>query len=198
MRRFDEDTASLWLDQSTADNDATQGSAAKRPTFQAGVVAGKPVLTFDGSDDILHIGSLALGTDDFLIAWVEGYTANPADSIVLTESGAANDFIRHDDSTHLTVGNATGPATSQITHAAISSGHHISMLARESGVMTYYLDGTSHALGTFTADWSFDRIGELQGDLAEIVVVAGRNPLDSQRNQLGRYLARQYFLTWSP
>ena len=130
-----------------------------------------------------------------MIAWVEGYASGV--SLVLADSADADFFIRHDSATSLTVGEPIG-VTSQVAHANIGSANHISMLARESGVMTYYLDGTSHDLGTFTADWFFNRIGGLQGNLSELIVIADRNPADSERNQLGRYLARKYSLTWSP
>lgn len=51
------DPVATWSDLSPAKNDATQATAAKKPTWQTGVLNGKPVVRFDGVDDFLSLGT---------------------------------------------------------------------------------------------------------------------------------------------
>jgi len=52
-----------WLDQSGGGNSLTQSTAGARPVFKTGIVNGKPVIRFDGTDDFLSMTSaLTLGT----------------------------------------------------------------------------------------------------------------------------------------
>ncbi|MCB0397222.1 MAG: T9SS type A sorting domain-containing protein [Flavobacteriales bacterium] len=44
---------SAWSDQSGNNNDMSQGTAGYQPTWVDGVINGKPVIRFDGSDDVL-------------------------------------------------------------------------------------------------------------------------------------------------
>lgn len=49
-----------WEDLSGAGNHATQATEASRPTYKTGILNGKPVVRFDGADDILANSSPAL------------------------------------------------------------------------------------------------------------------------------------------
>jgi hypothetical protein len=46
-----DDPVAMWRDQSGNENDATQVTFAKRPTWKHGILAGRPVLRFDNVDD---------------------------------------------------------------------------------------------------------------------------------------------------
>jgi hypothetical protein len=60
---------SSWLDSSPAGHDATQGSAAERPTLIPAVINGRPVARFDGND-WLAIAGQVLTSDQFTIVAV--------------------------------------------------------------------------------------------------------------------------------
>jgi hypothetical protein len=56
----DGDPVSTWTDSSGGGNHAT-GSGASRPAYRTGVLAGAPVLRFDGADDRLALPNLLAG-----------------------------------------------------------------------------------------------------------------------------------------
>jgi hypothetical protein len=70
---------SVWADQSSHANSASQATLANQP--QIGAIHGKPAIKFDGAATILSIAdaaSLHWGTGQFLIAIVVQCTNNPA------------------------------------------------------------------------------------------------------------------------
>lgn len=56
------DVVGAWDDASGTGNHVTQATTAKKPTLRTGVVGGKPVIRFDGSNDTL-VSVAASGTD---------------------------------------------------------------------------------------------------------------------------------------
>ncbi|MGH7572373.1 MAG: RHS repeat-associated core domain-containing protein [Gemmatimonadota bacterium] len=49
----DGDSVSTWEDAGPNNKDATQGTGGRKPIYKTGILAGKPVLRFDGADDRL-------------------------------------------------------------------------------------------------------------------------------------------------
>src|SRR5262245_95497 len=64
----DGDPVTTWPDSSGNGNDATQATAAKKPTYKAGIQNGRPVIRFDGVDDILATPSVTMATAFTLFA----------------------------------------------------------------------------------------------------------------------------------
>lgn len=58
----DGDAVATWSDLSGNANNATQGTASARPTYQTGEINGQPVVQFDGVDDYLSIPSINANT----------------------------------------------------------------------------------------------------------------------------------------
>lgn len=56
----DGDPVPTWSDLSGQGNHATQGTAAKQPTYKTGIVNGTPVVRFDAVDDWLQTGVMTL------------------------------------------------------------------------------------------------------------------------------------------
>jgi len=54
----DGDSVGTWSDLSGNANDATQGTASKKPLYKTAIVNGKPVVRFDGVDDFLSNATL--------------------------------------------------------------------------------------------------------------------------------------------
>ena len=48
----DGDAVATWTDSSGNSNDATQGTGSAQPTFKTSIINGKPVVRFDGGDDL--------------------------------------------------------------------------------------------------------------------------------------------------
>lgn len=61
----DGDAVGTWADQSGNGNDATQGTAANKPTFKTGLLNGWPIVRFDGTNDSLNL-------PNFCSAFAEG------------------------------------------------------------------------------------------------------------------------------
>lgn len=57
-----------WKDQSTAGNNATQATAAKKPTLQNNIINGRAIIRFDAVDDILQTVATIINTN------LEAYT----------------------------------------------------------------------------------------------------------------------------
>jgi hypothetical protein len=62
----DNDTVYRWDDQSGNSFDCIQATASYRPTYKTGIINSKPVVRFDGVDNVLPIPSSLAGTGDDL------------------------------------------------------------------------------------------------------------------------------------
>lgn len=64
-------TVSAWLDQSGNGYDVIQATATNQPTYSANYLNGKPVLTFDGSNDYLRMatGSVTITDATYFIVY---------------------------------------------------------------------------------------------------------------------------------
>ncbi|MFA6175236.1 MAG: RHS repeat-associated core domain-containing protein [Phycisphaerae bacterium] len=65
-------SVSAWGDQSGSGNNALQGNGGNQPTVQSGVLNGKPVIRFDGTDDNLSIADNVGLSPATLTAYVVG------------------------------------------------------------------------------------------------------------------------------
>ncbi len=54
----DADPVTTWADASASGNDATQTTAANKPTYRSNVVNGKPAVRFDGANDFLQFADV--------------------------------------------------------------------------------------------------------------------------------------------
>ena len=59
-----------WSDLSGNGRDATQATAAKKPTYKTGILNGRPVVRFDGTDDYLDVPDFAYTLTGLTVAVV--------------------------------------------------------------------------------------------------------------------------------
>lgn len=89
------DTVARWLDKSGNDVHLEQSTAGYKPTWVSGVIAGRPVVRFDGDDDHL-IGSTfpSIGLADCTIIFVAAAvaSANYSRLAVIGASGTGADY----------------------------------------------------------------------------------------------------------
>lgn len=64
----DTDPVGTWADSSGQGNDATQATAAKKPIYKANIQNGKPVVRFDGVDDVMAGALTISGTSISIFA----------------------------------------------------------------------------------------------------------------------------------
>ena len=84
-----------WVDQSGSGNHATQSGASSRPLLLPGVLNGRQVVRFDGSNDNLFFdGGIVVNTDYTLII-VEGRRSNKSNNYFMRGSTRATDKNLH-------------------------------------------------------------------------------------------------------
>jgi Concanavalin A-like lectin/glucanases superfamily len=88
-------TVSAWDDQSGNGNNATQGTAANQPTYQAtGYPGSKPGVLFDGADDFLIADGMAAvltGSDVPYTAYLRASVVTNADESFFSAGNSASD-----------------------------------------------------------------------------------------------------------
>lgn len=91
----DNDPIATAPDLSGLNNDFTQGTAADRPLFKTNIVAGKPVMRFDGSTDFMsspYAASDETATEQFFFAVFRTNTVTAQQFILWAGEAAANGY----------------------------------------------------------------------------------------------------------
>tara|TARA_R100000655_G_scaffold28617_1_gene58105 strand:+ start:17695 stop:19227 length:1533 start_codon:yes stop_codon:yes gene_type:complete len=73
IKQADGSAVTSWTDSSSNSNDASQATSARQPTFEKNELHGRPIIRFDGTNDILSdsdIAELDVGTGDIWLAAV--------------------------------------------------------------------------------------------------------------------------------
>ena len=207
---------SQWSDKSGNNRHATQGTAADQPLYSATGLNSKPILTFDGSDDVLLNASVgASGLSNVTIVSVfrqisGGVSEDHQINIGQTgTTGKARGFYRQGFGTDLQFGGWARIATSTLS-LDVGGTHHIFGFANSAlsgtGNVLLMKDGETQTLTTSGAlDTTLDgfSVGSLQGaaistyysniSVAEIVVLySAITTLDRQK--LEGYLAHKWGL----
>lgn len=167
------DPVTTWTDSSGLGNHATQATVAKKPTFKTAIVNGKPVIRFDGADDVLACPAItaASGLTGFCVGKVT--VALPYQMMFVIQSGFVE--LR---------GNGTGAITDFLTNGltAVTGGastawHVHSFGNNGTNLSQFWTDGVSNGTQPNSAACgtpSFgDRVaggGPLNGDIAEVLL----------------------------
>jgi hypothetical protein len=78
----DGDPVTTWEDSHTSNNDATQSTAAAKPTYQTGEQNGLAVVRFDGTDDVMTVSGITNNDAARTIFVVAKQAANTANKIL--------------------------------------------------------------------------------------------------------------------
>jgi hypothetical protein len=197
----DTDPVTTWEDSSSANNDATQGTAALKPTYRTNQINGKAAVSFDDGD---HLASaLSMATKPFSVFAVANFTNFSVPRTILGQSSAGGLQFRGNTTPRQEILKAE-TASIGVSTSALSTGTNYRLAATYSntGVFTFYLNGTADGTGTndqtFTA--STAKVGDnrdgaesMLGLIAEIlfydsVLSAG------DRGSVNSYLATKYGL----
>lgn len=180
----DGDPIATWLDQSGLGRDASQSTGAKKPTYKTGIINGKPVIRFDGTDDCMSVPD----NDDFdgspiTLFAVWNFSAIGEGIISKGRDGFGAWVIR--DTTifgmHTDAGNFNSDPTQSQTNWTLSQnviatvrGNNTVLESYEAGALKSTDSSISGVLGTsaypFTIGTYIDFVnGYVTGDIAEIV-----------------------------
>jgi hypothetical protein len=212
-----------WDDQSGNGNHLTQATVGRKPVFYKNIVNGKPVVRFDGSNDLLakSISGFRSGDSAGTIIAVYKTSSNSSQylfssadesgnayygaTLVIDANGKVATVQRNNDTQDYVFG---GLGTGGSFHALT--------LSSNGSAYTMYLDGTLQSLtvssGSNSGDWFADtslrdniavgalkrdtNSGFMNGDIAEVLVYS-RELSAGERQKVERYLANKYSITLS-
>ncbi|MBV1853609.1 M4 family metallopeptidase [Catellatospora tritici] len=190
---------SNWTDQSGTGHHASMTVAARQPSLASGVVNGKPVIRFGGSQSL----SLVTINPSAFTVFVVGKNSKTTESysMILGPGGNnANNQLRWENGTQALVYGSNGiPATtSTIGNTRV---FHDLVIRYDGATLKVYRDGTLYTSTPVAASggWSINQIGAyyssayMQGDLAELLVYSSALS-DTDRVSTQNYLKSKYAL----
>jgi hypothetical protein len=197
-----------WTDSSGNGHDVAQSASARQPTFETNELNSKPVLRFDGSNDILTNGDIAaldVGTGDIWMAAVFKSTDNSAAQNYF-EKGAAQYGLRTTSAGQLQmILGSTSNIPSQSNGNWSRTAFVIVTASRVSSTCNGFVNGTASTTTGTTNTESISNsdvfdigsravgAGPMVGDMAEVLV--GGATLDTnERQKIEGYLAHKYDL----
>lgn len=197
------DAISQWDDISGSGYHATQGTAAKQPTFIANAIAGHPAVRFDGKDDALvtSYSRTAFGTTVFVVYRVREFNDLLSTSYKRVLSGSNNWLIGPYAGTHKAY---VGSFTPTSGAPAVEPYRTVLVVLRQAGASSsfVYVNGTLAGVGENTtgsqtgpgtvnlgAAGSFVEPGVF--DVAEVVIFE-RALNDTKRGNWEAYLMEKW------
>jgi hypothetical protein len=204
----DGDGVSSWTDSSGNGNDVSQATSARQPTFETNELNSKPVIRYDGSNDILSDGDIAdldVGTGDIWMASV----------FKSTDDGGAQFFLEKGSTTFALMTSAAGilqariGGTTNIPQQSAGNwsrtGFVIVTASRVSSSCNGFVNGSDMTTTGTTNSGSISNSNVLDlgatavggqpmtGDIAE-VLVGGATLSTEDRQKIEGYLAHRYGL----
>ncbi|SNS77346.1 Por secretion system C-terminal sorting domain-containing protein [Ekhidna lutea] len=210
----DGDAVLNWLDQSPSGNDVSQATAAARPTFNTGQVAGYPSIIFStaGTDDFLEGGNVLNyvgGTDNWSVFAVWNIVDGESGTIISRADNGTGanrqwQFYSSGDEWRAIIGGTTNDAGAiDVTGDWTIASSIITTTAFNSYVLGVN-DQSTAGIGTASETTNI-RVGArgdgaggegftLDGSIAEIIMYGSNLSASDQRN-VESYLALKYGVT---
>lgn len=194
----DGDAVGTWEDSSTANNDVSQSTADNKPSYQTNELNGKPVVRFDGANDILNTASAVINKTHSTFIVHRASSWGDLD-FIMSHSGGANgcqwyyysDVLYYD---HPGSNNKSyGAATTDVQLVEAIHDDTVSTKAWLNGVSV----GNTNAIlmNTSTATTIGGKSsGSYIGDIAEIIVYSSALS-DPNRQAVEDYLGTKYGIT---
>jgi hypothetical protein len=201
--KADGDALSQWDDSSGQANHVTQATGAARPTYRTNVLNGKPVVRFDGADDVLSKNPFNTASGLYSIFVVAKGSGVGFQSPVDWDTGSPRICqFRYNGaaSFEAIVFSATGNSTD--TEPVTATAFSVIALIRRAAEAQVYVNGASNGAtartGTPNAGLtSVLCIGArgtglfLNGDVAEVAIYEGALS-DADRGRVRSYLGTKY------
>ena len=201
-----------WVDQSR-NVIASQTTLSKRPAFISNALNGKPVIRFDGIDDVLGFTSSSLGTKNKTIIVVAKSPSNPSGIQGVLSNGTANWYVGYDSTTIGKTSHAKTDTTQQTTDSSanfLSTTDFIIQVYRwnvvdETVEVSFFKNGILHGTTTYSSgvsstvgsSWFIGAFNATSlffpGDIAELMVF-DRVLTDAQFRYIHTYLSTKYNL----
>lgn len=153
----------------------SQGTGANQPTYQTGEIDNKPIVRFDGSNDLFDNSpnTVALGTVHTILVVVKLTTVGATTSQFI---GGPTEYLRYSSNT-LVYANSAGNLASVSWTPTVSEWHCIRVVRNGTSV-SFYVDGTQVGTtqtlstnATFTLRYiGLSTTATIHGDVAEIMI----------------------------
>jgi hypothetical protein len=193
----DGDPVGIWPDASRLGHDATQLTAAKKPTFRAGIVNGRPAVHFDGVDDRMNLPILALATAHTLFVVCR---LQAALNYVVIGDGASFYAPYLDGTSIYYLASATGASRA---HGLAGGEWALHSLRRSGTTMQFFKNGAQlggDALMVGNQEQSLNSLGGydsdfflVRGDVAEVLIYDAALAATDRAGVEG-YLKERYWL----
>lgn len=190
-----------WADSSDNGRGATQATSGSRPTYRTNIIASKPVVRFDGTDDFLRTSTFSLSKPVTVVAVAKSaVTASVNHTYVDGVAGGELQLMKTGTPQYqLSLG---GP----VSATTVDTAFHIFVgIANGDADSKLWVGGGAPATGTTSLDsmggitlgaYGTGGTNFLNGDIAEIIIYSGEMAL-ADINDLGQHLATKYSLTWT-
>jgi hypothetical protein len=202
-------SVSSWVDKSGNGNTVTQATGANQPTYRTNVLNGKPVVRFDGVNDLMGKSSASsLGTTVtmFVVGTTNGNASTRGTFFDYSTGAATNtgaNIVQRDAGPDMTVGFFDG-TLDQFSSGAIALPYTAVMYCYNTGSDGFlFLNGTQAATGAtgnisgapnaYTIGSLFNGVASwfLNGDVAEVIFYNG-NISTAQKLLVNRYLGNKW------
>ena len=203
-----------WVDQSTAGNTATQGTAARMPVFRAGHFGGWGAVEFDGADDRLDLATNLFAPANYpLTVFAVLSTAQTAAHVIGTGSSSAGFLGSYGGALTVVGGRPVAKANSNSSglhlqaSASVNDGQpHLIAAVAASGGSAIFVDGVAAGAAATAVNahgYSRSSIGASDGSasnasrdpfagrIAELIVFR-RALSTAERQGIEAYLAAKY------
>ena len=210
----DSDPVGTWSDLSGNGNHATQGTAAAKPLYKMGILNGRPVVRYDGTDDVMALSGVGLniarnvvGLTMFFV-WIPNSVAGGGDKSLVqfeTNAGANRAVIQRSaaallvggrrldaDSFESAAGGTVSVGVPTITSATFDYANVLATIFKD-GVQVAQDNPFQTAGSTSDTASTAARIGAAGPNLdAAVALVYNRALASSERKKIERYLGRKY------
>jgi hypothetical protein len=213
----DGDPVQNWTDKSSNRFEAVQATAVSKPVWKDAIINSKPVVRFDGSDDLMAADAIAtaLTGDDkpYTIALVTKQTGPLSGSDTFYSLGRSSTNVPFDE----LVANGTSQyetqrqddygSDDQETGGTPDTASHVLVVTFTGTAVSVHLDGTAivdnqtHNVDEMTVDQftlgalrTNANSNYLKGDIAELIVYSDAKSA-ADRGRLEQYLGNKYGIT---
>lgn len=200
----DGDAVSTWPDSSSNGSDLTQSTGSNKPVYKTGIVNGRPVVRFDGTDDKMATEALtqAQPITSFVVARTNAPAGGSHHTLWSNGSGGIQHYLTLTDGFHSMWGGSALTGTTDRTQ-----GWHVFEAVYNGASSVGAIDGiTDPAVGNVGAgDFSASalQVGTnnasfLGGDVAEVILYDSELSADDREAVRGYLLLKYGIASWSP
>jgi hypothetical protein len=196
-----------WKDRSGNNRNATAAGTAQ-PTYRTNILNSKPVVRFDGINDVMSLGNITAVETQGQTIFVVG-KASGANQMYVTrhDGGTGGSFYMASNNTsaggvHYMVQRASG-ARADIYTAGTNTNYRVMTVMYDGGVLKSYENGALTGTktgpgGALQSNTSNLKLGHydstswyLNGDLAEVIIY-NRNLSEGEQGRIEEYLATKW------